>query len=86
MPIKQLGIILFNGGRGVQDLGEVERYPDMNVGQCGSVSSDVFEEQFWFCKVVALHIDEFRIRVWKCLPLVHFEEAAEDDEEFLEID
>jgi len=31
MLVKEYLILLLNGGLGVQDLGEVKRYPDMNV-------------------------------------------------------
>ncbi len=43
--------------------------------------SDIFKKYFGFCKVETAHVDEF----WNCLPLSHFEEAVEDEEEFLEI-
>jgi hypothetical protein len=36
------------------------------------------------CEDEAPHI-EFQIGIWNSLPLAHFEEAVEDEEEFLEI-
>ncbi len=45
--------------------------------------SNIFEKQFWFREVEALCVDEFRI--WKLLPLAHFEEAIDDEDEFREI-
>ncbi len=69
----------------VQNLGEVEWDPDMNVCLGSCISSNVFEEQFWFREVEALRIDELRIRVRERLAVAQFEEAVEDDDEFLEI-
>ena len=74
-----------DGGSGVQDLGEIERYPDMNVSRDCSKTSDIFEKEFWFCEVEVLCIDELRIRVRKLLALAHFEEAVDDEDEFWEI-
>ena len=47
--------------------------------------SNVFKEKFWFREVKALRIDELRIRIRKLLPLAHFEEAVDDEDEFREI-
>jgi hypothetical protein len=77
--------VLLNGGSGVQDLGEIGRYPDMNVSQSCSVTSNIFEKEFWFREVEALHVDELRIRVRQLLALAHFEEAIDDEDEFWEI-
>ncbi len=44
--------------------------------------SNVFEKEFWFREVEALHVDEFRIRIQNLLSLAHFEE---DEDEFWEI-
>ena len=55
----------------------------MNVGGSCSVPSDIFEEKFWFREVEALRVNELRIR--KLLPLAHFEEAVDDEDEFREI-
>jgi SPX domain protein involved in polyphosphate accumulation len=49
------------------------------------IMSNIFEEQFWFRKVEALRVDELWIQIWKQLPVAHFEEAVEDDDEFHEI-
>ncbi len=48
---------------GVQDLGEIERYPDMDVSRSCSVTSNVFEKEFWFHEVEALRVDKLRIWV-----------------------
>ncbi len=77
--------MLLDGGFGVQDLGEVERNPDMNVSRGSRVASNIFEEKFWFREVEALHVDELRIRIRKQLALAHFEEAVDDEDEFWEI-
>ncbi len=42
----------------------------------------MFLKKFWFCEVESLCIYQFQVRKW--LPLAHFEETVEDDEEFLE--
>ncbi len=76
---------MFNSVFRVQELGEIEGDSDMNVGQGSHVSSNIFKEKFWFCKVEALRLDEFRIQVRKLLTMAHFEEAVEDEEEFWEI-
>ncbi len=55
---------LFDSVLLVQDLGEVDGDPDMNVGRGRCVSSNVFKEKFWFREVKALHVDELWIRVW----------------------
>jgi hypothetical protein len=57
----------------------------MNVGRGSRVSSNIFKEKFGFHDVEALCVNEFRIRIWKLLPLAHFEEAVEDEDEFREI-
>ena len=57
----------------------------MNVGRSSSVTTDVFEEEFGFREVEALRVDELRIWIRKLLPLAHFEEAVDDEEEFREI-
>ncbi len=77
--------MLLDGGSGVQDLGEVEWDPDMNVGRGSRITSNIFEEEFWFRKVEALRVDELRIRIRKLLALAHFVEAIDDEEEFREI-
>ncbi len=77
--------MLLDGGFGVQDLGEVERDLDMNVGRGCCVASDIFEEKFRFREVEALRVDELRIWVRKLLALAHFEEAVDDEDEFWEI-
>ncbi len=77
--------MLFNCVLGVQDLCEVERYPDMDVRGCCCVPSDIFEEEFWFHEVEALRINKFQVRIWKRLALTHFEEAVDGDDEFQEI-
>ncbi len=68
-----------------QDLGEVEGYPDMNVGKSSSVMTNVFEEEFWLREVEALRVDELRIWIRKLLAMAHFEEAVDDEDEFREI-
>ena len=57
----------------------------MNVGRSCSVTSNVFEKEFWFREVEALCIDKLRIRVPQLLALAHFEEAIDDEDEFREI-
>ena len=57
----------------------------MNVGRSSSVTTNVFEEKFRLCEVEALRIDELRIWIRKLLPLAHFEEAVDDEDEFWEI-
>jgi len=57
--------VLLDGGSGVQDLEEVEGDPDMNVSRGSSVTSNIFEEKFWFREVEALRVDELRIRIRK---------------------
>ena len=76
--------MLLDRGFGVQDLGKVERNSHMNVGGSCSVPSDVFEEEFWFREVEALRVNELRIRIRKLLPLAHFEEAVDEEDEFRE--
>ena len=76
-------VLLLNRGLGVQDLGKVEWNSYMNVcGSC-SVPSNIFEEKFWFREVEALRVNELRVR--KLLPLAHFEEAVDEEDEFREI-
>ena len=77
--------MLLNRGFGAQDLGKVERNSDMNVGGSCSVPSDILEEKFWFREVEALRVNELRIRIRKLLPLAHFEEAVDEEDEFREI-
>ncbi len=77
--------MLLNRRLGAQDLGEVERYPDMNVVRNSSVTSNIFEEKFWFREVEVLCVDELWIWIWKLLTLAHFEEAVDDEDEFWEI-
>ena len=43
------------------------------------------EEKFWFREVEALRVNELRIRIRKLLPLAHFEEAVDEEDEFREI-
>ena len=77
--------MLLDRGFGVQDLGKVERNSNMDVcGSC-SVPSNIFEEEFWFREVEALRVNELRIRIRKLLPLAHFEEAVDEEDEFREI-
>jgi hypothetical protein len=54
--------MLLDGGSGVQDLGEVEENPDMNVRQSSRVKSNIFEEEFWFREVEALRVDKLILR------------------------
>ncbi len=77
--------MLIYGVLRVQDPGEVEQNPDTNVGRGSRVSSNIFKEKFWFCEVEALCVNELRIWIRKLLPLAHFEEAIEDEDEFREI-
>ncbi len=51
----------------------------MNFCRGSRVSSNIFEEKFWFREVEALRVDELRIRVWKLLAVAHFEEAVEEN-------
>jgi len=83
--VQEYLVLLLNRCLGVQDLGDVERYPDMNVRRSSSITTNIFEEEFWFHEVEALRVDELRIWIRKLLPLTHFEEAVDDDEEFWEI-
>ncbi len=57
----------------------------MNVCRGSRLTSNIFEEEFWFREVEALRIDELRIRIRKLLALANFEEAIDDEEEFREI-
>ncbi len=57
----------------------------MDVCRSSRISFNVFKEKFWFRKVKALRINELRIWVQELLAVAHFEEAVEDDDEFLEI-
>ncbi len=50
-------MVLFDGGFGVQDLGEVERDLDMNVRRGSRLASNIFEERFWFREVEALRVN-----------------------------
>ncbi len=77
--------MLFNSVFHVQDLGEIEGDPDMNVGPGSRVLSNIFKEKFWFREVEALRVDDLLIRVWKLLTVAHFENAVEDEDEFWEI-
>ena len=77
--------MLLNGDLGVQDLRKVERYPYMDVGGGCCVPSDILEEKFWFREVEALRVNELRFRIRKLLPLTHFEEAVDEEDEFREI-
>jgi hypothetical protein len=85
MLVKEYLILLLNGCLGVQDLGEVKLYPDMNVSGSRSITANVFEEKFWFSKVEALRVNELRVRIRELLALAHFEEAVDDEDEFREI-
>ena len=49
--------MLLDGGFGVQDLGEVERDPDMNVRRGSRVASNIFGEKFWFREAEALRVN-----------------------------
>ncbi len=55
--VQQKAVVLLDGVFSVQNMGEVERYPDMNVHRSSHISSSVFEEEFAFCQVKALRID-----------------------------
>ena len=77
--------MLLNDDLGVQDLRKVERYPYMDVGGGCGVPSDILEEKFWFREVEALRVNELRVRIRKLLPLAHFEEAVDEEDEFREI-
>ncbi len=57
----------------------------MNICRGGSIAYNIFEEKFWFREVEALRVDKLRIRVRELLALAHFEEAADDEDEFREI-
>ena len=57
----------------------------MNVGGCCSVPSDILEEKFWFREVEAFRVNELRFRIRKLLPLTHFEEAGDEEDEFGEV-
>ena len=57
----------------------------MNVGGSCGVPSDILEEKFWFREVEALRVNELRFRIRKLLPLTHFEEAVDEEDEFREI-
>ncbi len=61
--IEKQGIVVFNGVLGVQDLGEVERYPDVNVGGCGCVTSNIFEKEFLFHELEALRVNELWVQI-----------------------
>ncbi len=43
--------------------------------------ANIFEEKFWFSKVEALGIDKFQ----NCLAIGNFEEAVDDEDEYLAI-
>ncbi len=47
--------------------------------------ANVFEEKFGFSEVQALRVNELRVGIRKLLALAHFEEAVDDEDEFLEI-
>ena len=83
MLVQEYLVLLLNHGLGVQDLGKVERNPHMDVCRSCGVPSNIFEEEFWFREVEALRVNELRIR--KLLPLAHFEEAIDEEDEFREI-
>jgi hypothetical protein len=43
-----------------------------------------FKNSFWLCKVEVSHYNEFLIWVHNSLALAHFEEAVDEDDEFLD--
>jgi len=77
--------VLLNGVFGVQNLWEVEGYLDVNVGRSSWVLSNVFKEEFRFCKVETLLVDELHIWIRKHLALAHFEKTVDDEDKFWEI-
>ena len=77
--------MLFDSVFRIHDLGEIEGDPDMYVGRGGHILSNVFKEKFWFREVKALRVNELRVRIRKLLPLAHFEEAVDEEDEFREI-
>ena len=83
MLIKEYLVLLLNCGLGVQDLRKVEGNSYLDVSRSCSVMANVLEEEFGFSEVEALRIVELRIR--KLLPLAHFEEAEDEEDEFREI-
>ena len=85
MLIKEYLVLLLNCGLGVQDLRKVEGNSYMDVSRSCSVTANVLEEEFGFSEVEALRIDELRIQIRKLLPLAHFEEAIDEEDEFREI-
>ncbi len=85
MSVKQYEVVFLDCVFGAQDLGEVEGDLDVNVSRHRGITSNAFEEKFGFREVEALCVDEFQIRGRNSLPLAHFEEAVEDEDEFLEI-
>jgi hypothetical protein len=47
----------------VQNLVEAERYPDVDVGGCSCILSNICEKEF--SRVEALRINEFSVRILK---------------------
>jgi hypothetical protein len=56
--VEEQVLVVLNGVLDVQDLCEVERYPDMNVGRGGGIPSNILKEKFRFHKVEALHVND----------------------------
>ncbi len=70
---------------GVKHGREVKRYSYVDVRRSGSVFANIFEEEFWFCEVEVLGIDEFRVRIRNSGAWAHFEEAVDDEDECREM-
>jgi hypothetical protein len=83
--VQEQVIVLFDGVFSVQNLCEVEWYPNKYVSRGSCISSNVFEEKFGFREVEALRINQLQIWIRKHLAFAHFEEAIEDEDEFWEI-
>ncbi len=82
MLVQEFHVHTCNQCFGVKDGPEVKPNTYMDVHRGGSITANVFEKGFWFGKVKALHIDEFRIQ--NLLPLSHFEEVIDNEEELCE--
>ncbi len=48
---------------GVKNGGKVEWNSDVDIGRGCGIFADVLKEEFGFCKVKILCIDEFRVRI-----------------------
>ncbi len=69
-------------GLSFKDGVEVKWYAHVDVGRGGCVTANFYKEKFWFGKVETLHNDEVQVWVWNVLPPGHFEEVADDVDEF----